>query len=157
MGSLKSDEENVKRIDLNEDAGELEIELGIAGCPEDIRQVVLFLDVDTEDIEDGDIDVSDFAWIDLRRPRNGELWIDEVPERIPLNGDCRLYATLIGASGEVRTIHSWIGDALDRYYFLEKWHDLQDQTIIAKVQEAISRLRSDGSRRTSGNDLGPSR
>ena len=50
---LKSDEENVKRIDLNEDAGELEIELGIAGCPEDIRQVVLFLDVDTEDIEDG--------------------------------------------------------------------------------------------------------
>ena len=104
-----------------------------------------------------DIDVSDFAWIDLRRPRNGELWIDEVPDILLLNGDCRLYATLIGASGEVRTIHSWIGDALDRYYFLEKWHDLQDQPITPRCRRPLVVFVRMARGERAATHLGPSR
>lgn len=129
---------------------EFDIELGIAGCPPDTRQVSFFIDDQTlyDDNPPGEL-----AWITRKQPNDGgEIWIDDVNDYVLTTSDFRIHAAVTTSGNEAGIALGSICDGLKRYYFEEKWHDLDDSNAKDAKEEvalAIEALKAGiASRRT---------
>ena len=97
--------------------GFYELDVGVIGCPPDTTQVVIFTDESSFNTDADDFDESDMAFdlamVARHSMTKGELWFEE---EWPTDGDFRLYACAVSASGRHLTTMSLVADAIDLYH-----------------------------------------
>ncbi len=117
---------------------EFAMEIGLSGCPADLRQAVVFVDDETFIGEDEESLEDDLCWVTRDPPEEGQLW----PEfKLGLYGDTTLYASITTATGKCYALKRRVIDALNAYYFVEKIHDLGEGRLQDEVRRVIAELR----------------
>lgn len=97
--------------------GFYDLHFGVIGAPANTTQVVLFTDESSFILEADDSCESDMAqelaMVGRHSITRGWMWFHE---GWPTDGDFRLYACAVTASGTITTATSMVGDAIERYY-----------------------------------------
>lgn len=128
--------------DLCDRSGNFEIEAGFVGCPRDTQQLIMFSTddtfVDQEAIDAGDDWIeSQMTWLLREPPVGGEIWFEH--QTIESEGDCRMYGIAVTSTEECITVSSTLTEALQRYYFDEKYHPLgeKQQAIVLECIKSL--------------------
>lgn len=124
----------------------INIQYGIADAPAAATQIVFFTDDDTVKPwgENGTLEDAR-SWLQEVRPYRGEHWIDP---SYTYWGDMQWFATVVTAEAAFFTAAATTCEALERYYFKEKWAGQLSVPQSASARGAIESLRAhDGSRR----------
>lgn len=121
--------------------GMYKFEIGMLGCPNSTRQLVIFTG-DQTFVKDGSSLTSDMCSISLEMPLKGELWIDETWWS---SGDFVLHGCGVTSDYQHFVTCSAICDALEAYYKL-KFRDPTLSKTPKRIIQAIKNLRQmDGS------------
>ncbi|PWW04247.1 hypothetical protein DFR52_101941 [Hoeflea marina] len=124
--------------------GVAKLEIGVAGCPDQVRQVVFCTDDETFIEDDSELETS-LCSVNLGYAWKGEFWLDEVWQTF---GDMRIFALLISANGEHVSVSSTVCDALEEFYQV---YFGSKAALSPELIEVIATLRSEDGARLSAN------
>jgi hypothetical protein len=142
---------NALRIRPDSD-GQHALTLGLAGCPRDMTQLVIFTDDETYITRGGKHLEDDLCLVSRDTTVRGIAWTDYTWRAY---GDFRLFATAATGPGAAVSVSDALCDALERYYFFEKWRGKLNLKLEKTIGNAIGYLRAnDGTRPTGTMTLG---
>ena len=118
--------------------GHYRFNIGVAGCPTDMTQLVIFTDDETY-IESGETLEKDLCLVSRDTSVRGSVWTSF---SWPANGDTRLFATVATGSAKALSTVSTLIEGLERYYFLEPRHKHLAKDAVKAIRSAMADLRA---------------
>jgi hypothetical protein len=147
---------------LSDRDGKFEIEVGFVGCPKDTMQLLMFTTDETfinqEAVDEGEEYIeSQMTWLVRQFPDGGEIWFEH--ETIESEGDCKMYGVAVTSNEDCATASSTLTEALQRYYFEEKYHTLtaKQESVVEECVRSLVLNRGPRAKKASKSNSSPSR
>lgn len=122
-----------------------EVQFCVAGAPAAARQTVFFTDDETVRPGEGGSMEEARSWIFESQPIDGEIWVEDA---FRYWGDMAWYAAVTTTDRRVLCAAAMTGEALQRYYFDERWRGELPPKLGELVERTIAHLRREsGGRR----------